>query len=178
MKKIFKITTVSALVMLSANVMADATGNFKWVGSITSTNITDGTIKITNTGDTVHTSGTIILDEEGENTGKYIIDTSSEMSFDVVGADESDTEKFETHVDYYYTLTNLTYQVGGGLMSEDTSEIFYISDEDIAIDKNVKTSSPSTESTLLKLNTNTAFEASSGDAVVVQATLLVSTEVI
>ncbi|MEI6897689.1 MAG: hypothetical protein V5786_09445 [Psychromonas sp.] len=182
MKKVCKIATVSALVMLSANAMADATGNFQWVGSIPTSNTSDGVIKIIDTGNVPHTEGTIVFSATGVATGEYNIATSSEMAFDVVHVEDDASAdaayKKDEHVDYYYTLTHLTYAVGSSLMHEDRDGQFVINTDGSAIVKGESTTNLTTESTYLTLVDGHALKANEGDAVVVQATLLVSTEAI
>ena len=105
MKNPFKLTTISALVMLSANAMAeDATQTFTWTGTVPAADATGG-IKIKDlsssaTFDTSNFSLTKTANYD-DNWGYFDITSASTLSFDVVTDDAS-----EDHVDYYYTMTN------------------------------------------------------------------------
>ena len=107
MKNLFKIATISALVMLSANAMAeDANQDFTWTGTVPAADATGG-IKIIKAGATELDAGVFTLAKTADNnmgTGRFDIATASLLSFDVV-TDDID----EDHVDYYYTLTNFIY---------------------------------------------------------------------
>ena len=118
MKNTVKLTTISALVMLSAHAMAeDATQDFTWTGTVPAADATGGIkIKDLSSGATFD-AGTFTLTKTAEHPspsyGYFDITSASTLSFDVVTDDAS-----EDHVDYYYTMTSFMYQFeAGGTMN-------------------------------------------------------------
>ena len=112
MKNLFKIATISALVMLSANAMAeDANQDFTWTGTVPAAGAGTG-IKIKDlTSGTTFDAGAFTLTKTAEysspEVGYFEITSASTLSFDVVTDDAS-----EDHVDYYYTMTNILFKRG------------------------------------------------------------------
>ncbi len=112
MKKLFKIATAGALVMLSANAVAsEATGYFQWSGNIVPTSI-ESEIKIKNTGTIGHDDG-VLQFAELSTAGQYEITSSTELSFDVVAVSD------EVHVDYTYSVETIQFSIVNGLLATD-----------------------------------------------------------
>ena len=178
MKNIFKIATISALVMLSANAMAeDANQDFTWTGTVPAANAGTG-IKIIATGSgTALDAGQFSLTKTGENAdidyGFFDITSPSLLSFDVVTDDAS-----EDHVDYYYTVTTFKYTYSGGTFGATTSTL---ADVDLTADGTplqlyTKTTTAATASTNLTLTGNGVF--SYGEEYVITATMLITDQAI
>ncbi|AQS39073.1 hypothetical protein Sps_03958 [Shewanella psychrophila] len=112
MKNLFKIATISALVALSANAMAeDANQDFTWTGTVPAADAGTG-IKIKDlTSGTTFDAGAFTLTKTAEHSspevGYFEIASANTLSFDVVTDDAN-----EDHVDYYYTMTNISFKRG------------------------------------------------------------------
>ena len=168
MKNVFKIATISAMVMLAGNAVAvESTGNFQWTGTVAAANVIDPELVIVDTGTVGHNDGTLIFAVD-ETTNDVTIESSSELSFNV----ETSTGD---QADYFYSLTNLKFSSGGGLLAEDSAEEFSVMVDSNPLVKNVSSVSTS-ESTLMTLATGASGMPSvvEGDEVVVQATVLIS----
>ncbi|AQS39068.1 hypothetical protein Sps_03953 [Shewanella psychrophila] len=179
MKNIFKITTVSALVMLSANAMAvDATQDFTWTGTVPA-DVTSG-IKIKDlSSSTTLDSGVFELtkvDDFSTGKGKFNIVSPSILSFDVVTDDAS-----ENHVDYYYTLTDFVYSSSDGLANGANISSVYLTGVDLMADgaplqEDVKSPVAATSPTDLTLDGYGTF--SYGVEYSIQATMLITDQAI
>ncbi|AQS39047.1 hypothetical protein Sps_03932 [Shewanella psychrophila] len=173
MKNIFKIATISALAMLSANAMAeDANQDFTWTGTVPEANAGAG-IKIIATGSgTALDAGVFTLTKTADYSdptyGWFDITSPSLLSFDVVTDDAS-----EDHVDYYYTMTSFGYAYGttsstiGGLVG---GVDLTADGTPLALD--VKTTAAATASTNLTLTGNGVFKYSEEYAIT--ATMLIT----
>ena len=167
MKNVFKIATISALVMLAGNAVAiESTGNFQWTGTVAASNVIDRELDIVDTGTVGRNDGTLTFAVD-ETSKEVTIASSSELSFNV----ETSTGD---QADYFYALTNLKFAAGGGLLAEDAAEEFSVIVDSNPLVKN--TSTAAAESVLMTLATGAAGMPSvaEGDEVVVQATILIS----
>ncbi len=167
MKKLFKIATAGALVMLSANAVAtEATGTFVWAGNIPAASV-EGDIKILDTGAVGHLAGQMQF-AELSTAGQYEITSSDELVFDVVQAEGG------AHVDYTYTVETIRFSLGNGLLATDNNVQFEVIADGVAVANNV-TSGDITGETILTLGSTTdGFTAEGGDSVTVQAIVLVA----
>ncbi len=169
MKKLFKIATASALVMLSANAVAsEATGYFQWTGSIVPTNI-ESDIKIIDTGTIKHDKGELQF-TESSTAGEYEISSSTELAFDVVNAST------DVHVDYTYTVETIQFSLGSDHLGTDFNGQFEVIADGVSVVKNT-ISGDITGETVLTLGSTAGFVAEGGDTLIVLATVLVSGEI-
>ncbi|MPY22477.1 hypothetical protein FM037_08175 [Shewanella psychropiezotolerans] len=167
MKNVFKIATISALVMLAGNAVAvESTGNFQWTGTVAAANVIDPELVIVDTGTVGHNDGTLTFAVD-ETTKAVTVSSSSELSFNV-------EDSTGAQANYFYALTNLKFSSGGGLLGEDTAEEFSVMVDSSALVKN--TSTAAAESVIMTLETGASGMPSvaEGDEVVVQATVLIS----
>ena len=178
MKNLFKIATVSALAMLSANAMAeDANQDFTWTGTVPAAGATGG-IKVIRTGATEFDAGEFTLTKTADNstfTGYFDI-AASIISFDVVTDDAS-----EDHVDYYYTWTS--YTVDAAEFSESNINasrtalgLLNFTADGAPLTRNVTTQTPATTSTDLTFSGNTKYTY--GETYALHTTLLITDQVI
>ncbi|WP_149027312.1 hypothetical protein [Shewanella psychrophila] len=179
MKNIFKIATISALVMLSANAMAeDASQDFTWTGTVPAASAGAGAgIKIIATGSgTALDAGIFSLTKTGDydaEAGKFDISSASLLSFDVVTDDAS-----EDHVDYYYTMTSFSYTYRGFTFyaPKGTLETIDLTADGTPLQLDTKTTTAATASTILTLTGNGAFVY--GDEYAITATMLITDQAI
>ena len=177
MKKLFKIATVSALVMLSANAMAeDATQDFTWTGTVPA-DVTGG-IKIKDLSSGVALDAGIFNLTETANVdatkGLFDITSPSILSFDVV-TDDVD----ENHVDYYYTLTNFIYNNGASGTNRSVTTLLptvELMADGSQLVESVKTTTAATAQTDLTIAGNAEFIY--GNEYMFQATLLITDQAI
>ncbi|AQS39046.1 hypothetical protein Sps_03931 [Shewanella psychrophila] len=176
MKNIFKIATISALVMLSANAMAeDANQDFTWTGTVPAASAGTG-IKIKATGSgTALDAGVFDLVKTADNSnnpayGFFDITSPSLLSFDVVTDDAS-----EDHVDYYYTMTSFLYTNSAGTsdgMIQGAFDGVDLTADGVSLQQDVKTTTAATASTDLTLTGNGLFQY--GDEYTITATMLIT----
>ncbi|AQS39070.1 hypothetical protein Sps_03955 [Shewanella psychrophila] len=178
MKNIFKIATISALVMLSANAMAeDATQDFTWTGTVPAADATGGIkIKDLSSGATFD-AGTFTLTKVTDRTadiGIFNITSASTLSFDVVTDDAN-----EDHVDYYYTLTSyLAHRSGRAGTLYDATFNASLTANGTPLQEGMKTTTPATAPTNLTLANAGEREYLYGDEYTIQATLLITDQAI
>ncbi|AQS39075.1 hypothetical protein Sps_03960 [Shewanella psychrophila] len=177
MKNIFKIATISALVMLSANATAEeANQDFTWTGTVPAANAGTGIkIKDLTSGATIDAGNFTLVKAGGYNTlkGYFDIVTASTLSFDVVTDDAS-----EDHVDYYFTLTQL--QVGSTGAFRNVDGTIY-GDIDLAANgipllKDKKTTTAATAATDLTVSGGALYFY--GDNAMIIATMLITDQAI
>ncbi|AQS39077.1 hypothetical protein Sps_03962 [Shewanella psychrophila] len=178
MKNLFKIATISALVALSANAMAeDANQDFTWTGTVPAASAGAG-IKIIATGSsTALDAGQFTLTKTADRnsaTGYFDITSASTLSFDVVTDDAS-----EDHVDYYYTMTNFTYTNSSNTYPVSGDGFFSSVDltaDGAPLQQDKKTTTAATTSTTLSLTGNKLFTYD--EEYVFQATMLITDQAI
>ncbi|AQS39066.1 hypothetical protein Sps_03951 [Shewanella psychrophila] len=177
MKNLFKIATISALVMLSANAMAeDANQDFTWTGTVPAASAGAG-IKIIATGSgTALDAGVFSLTKTADyspTAGYFDITSASLLSFDVVTDDAS-----EDHVDYYYTLTSSTYTYDATTRDVDvqSSSTVGLTADGAPLQLDTKTTTAAITSTTLSLTGNHLFMY--GDEYVFQSTMLITDQAI
>ncbi|AQS39069.1 hypothetical protein Sps_03954 [Shewanella psychrophila] len=177
MKNTFKLATISALVMLSANVMAeDATQDFTWAGTVPAAGATDG-IKVIRTGATEFDAGVFTLSnpEVYGTSGDYLwydIASPNTLSFDVVTDNAS-----EDHVDYYYTLTSFAYSRRAldslkEVTKNQAQNAWDLIANGATLEKEVKTTVPATAPTNLSIGGRGIYVP--GEEHTFQATLLIT----
>ncbi|AQS39076.1 hypothetical protein Sps_03961 [Shewanella psychrophila] len=179
MKNIFKIATISALVMLSANTMAeDANQDFTWTGTVPAAGAGTG-IKIISAGSgAAFDAGEFTLTKVSDDTGSagmFAITSANTLSFDVVRDDAS-----EEHVDYYYTLTNFL-----AVSSHNPSNFFNANNRSsltangIPLQKDIKTTTAATTLTNLTLTQKgVSSQYAYGTEFTFRATLLITDQAI
>ena len=175
MKNIFKIATISALVMLSANAMAeDANQDFTWTGTVPAADAGGGIKIIDVSSSGTFATGTFTLTKTGdinEFAGVFDIASASTLSFDVVTDDVN-----EDHVDYYYTLTTIMLFDSYHPAGQPTFRGVDIMANGTPMQKDVKSTTAATASTDLTLTGNGQFYY--GDETIFQATLLITDQAI
>lgn len=179
MKNLFKISTISALVLLSANSMAAtvgvdaASGSFQWVGTVLAESVDATDFKIIQAGTIDHDKGTLTFDNA---SGVISISSSSELAFDVVSTID-DTPM----ASYDYELSTLKFSTGGSLLASDSANEFIVNavssvgDAPLVIGTPVSGATGATKLTLeSKAGGFTTGVVTEGDEVIVQASVLVS----
>ena len=167
MKNVFKVATLSAMVMLAGNVVADeATGQFQWNGKVPVANT--GTVDF-NIVSADNLAGTLVF-EVDSLTKEVTLLSATPLSFHV-------EDSTFAPVEYYYQLSTFTFSTAGGSYL-DASTDFAINVDGLPLSKTVG-SAATTADTVLNLVAPTALTTvAPGDMVVVQAAVLISSEVI
>ncbi|MCJ8303306.1 hypothetical protein [Shewanella sp.] len=186
MKNVFKIATISALVMLSANSMAAtvgvdaASGNFQWVGTVAPVNVGATDFEIVQAGTVDHDKGTLTFANE---SGVISISGSSELAFDVVQT-VAGAAPGTPMVSYDYELSTLKFSTGGSLLASDDANEFVVNAVSSIGNAPLVIGTPvvgATGATKLSLESKaggfTPGVVAEGDEVIVQASILVSNAV-
>lgn len=167
MKNVFKIATLSAMVMLAGNVAAEtATAQFQWNGDVPVLSVDGTDLVIVDTSTGGNLAGKLVFDVDATTEDVSLL-SATPLSFNVEMDDG-------TQASYFYAVERLAVSAAGGAYLENTGD-FELSVDGTAIDATTGTVSTDKE-TILNLTSAAATlpNISAGDIVVVQAAVLIS----
>lgn len=164
-----KMTTKSllAIAIMAAPtfVLADATSNLTWSGTVPAVDKEDTDFKIINTGSTEFNAGMLGITND-KNGIKF--DTASRMEFNVVKTDDSPVTS------YKYQISKVEFQKSGGFMESTDSILLTGNGNDITVGTPIEGAASGTAITIKTGQDISSLGLAEGDDVIVQATILVS----
>lgn len=166
MKNVFKIATLSAMVMLAGNVAAEtATAQFQWNGDVPALDVDGSELVIVDTSTSGNLAGKLVFNVD-KTTEDVSLLSATPLSFNVQMDDGSQAS-------YFYAVERLAVSSAGSSFLVNSE--FQLSVDGTAIDATTGSVSTDKETVINLLSVDDILPGiSAGDTVVVQAAVLIS----
>lgn len=148
-------------------VLADATSNMTWSGTVPSVEQEASNFVIKNTGSTAFDAGMLVLQNDGS---AITISNASRMQFNVVTEADEDVPV----ASYQYSLDKVQLQKTGGFMEETDAIVLTGNGTDLTIGSKVAGVNNGVSITVKSGQDISALGLQEGDDVIIQATILVA----
>ncbi|MCG9781534.1 hypothetical protein L1D52_04155 [Vibrio brasiliensis] len=156
-----------AIAVAPTMVLADATSNMTWSGTVPTSEITAEDFVIKNVGSTAFDAGMLGFQNDGE---AITISTASRMQFNVVASSDEETPV----ASYQYSLDNVQMQKSGGFMEETSDIIITGNGEDLVVGGKVSGANSGVNISIKTGQDVSSLGLAEGDDVIIQATILVA----